>query len=160
MHEDALRSVVVRPLAEQRHLLPTLAAWFESEWPAHYGPGGSGNAGLDLQAFANIGGLPVGLVALRDAEPCGFAALKLEVFPTHPHLFPWAGAAYVKPALRRQGIGRRLLMALEPQARALGYSRIYCATGTSESLLERCGWELLERVQYRGQNLGVCAKSL
>lgn len=51
-------------------------------------------------------------------------------------------------------------MALKPQARALGYSRIYCATGTSESLLERCGWELLERVHYQGQDLGVYAKSL
>jgi GNAT superfamily N-acetyltransferase len=111
-------------------------------------------------AYTNRGSVPVGLVAFQQGEPCGFAALKREAFPSHPHLLPWAGAAYVKPSMRRQGIGRSLLLALEQEARALGHSRIYCATGTSASLLERCGWHLLERVQHEGQGVGVYEKAL
>jgi GNAT superfamily N-acetyltransferase len=153
-------SVVVSHLAEQQHLLPTLQAWFESEWPAYYCAGGRGNAKRDLLAYANRGSVPVGLIAFRQGEPCGFAALKREAFPSHPHLVPWAGAAYVKPSMRRQGVGRCLLVALESEARALGYSRIYCATGTSASLLERCDWQLLEHVQHEGGQVGIYEKAL
>lgn len=63
--------------------MPVLKAWFESEWPDHYGLSGRGHAERDLLAYANRGSLPVGLVALRDGEPCGFVAIKSESFPTH-----------------------------------------------------------------------------
>ena len=155
-----MSTVTINHLAEERHLLPMLQAWFEAEWPAYYGVGGSGNVERDLLAYANCGSVPVGLVAFRQGEPCGFAALKREAFPSHPHLLPWAGAAYVKPSMRGQGIGRSLLLALEQEARTLGHSRIYCATGTSASLLERCGWQLLQHVQHEGQRVGVYARAL
>jgi hypothetical protein len=100
-------TVTINHLAEEQHLLPTLQAWFESEWPAYYGVGGIGNAQRDLLAYANRGSVPVGLVAFRQGEPCRFAALKREAFPSHPHLLPWAGAAYVKPSMRRQVSGAR-----------------------------------------------------
>jgi GNAT superfamily N-acetyltransferase len=155
-----MNDIVIRHLADRTHLLPVLQSWFESEWPGYYGPGGKGSARHDLVSYANGDGIPLGLVAFRGREPCGFAALKREPFPSHPHLFPWAGAAYVKPPLRRQGIGRSLLLALEPQARALGYSRIYCATATSASLLHRCGWQALDVVQHDGAEIGVYQKSV
>ena len=155
-----MSSIVIKRLAEQRQVLPTLESWFESEWPAYYGVGGRGSAKHDLLAYANSGSVPFGLVAFQLSRPCGFVALKREPFPSHPHLFPWAGAAYVEPSLRRQGIGRALLLALEPEARTLGYSRIYCATGTSASVLQRCGWQLLEQVQHEGHEVGVYEKAL
>lgn len=152
--------IVVKPLAEHRHLLATLQAWFVAEWPEWYGADGPGNAEQDLRAYANLGSVPFGLVAFHADVPCGFVALKQEPFPSHPNLFPWAGAAYVEPSIRRQGIGRTLFLALEPHARAIGYSRIYCATSTSASLLERCGWLLLAQVIHEGHELGVYEKAL
>ena len=155
-----MSSIAIKRFAEQQDLLPTIRSWFEDEWPAYYGANGPGNAEQDLLAYANAGSVPLGLVAFNQGSPCGFAALKREAFPTHPHLSPWAGAAYVQPVLRRQGIGRALLLALEPEARALGYASVYCATGTSASLLLRCGWHLLQSVHYDGQQLGVYEKAL
>jgi GNAT superfamily N-acetyltransferase len=153
-------AVDIRPLAELRHLVPTLAAWFEAEWPAYYGPDGRGDARADLLAYADTGGAPFGLVALRSLEPCGFVALKREAFPSHPHLSPWVGAACVPPSLRRRGIGRALLQALEQHAQAFGYARIHCATATAESLLQRCGWSLLARVAHEGQTVGIYERAL
>lgn len=152
--------IVIQPLAEHRHLLPTLEGWFESEWPAWYGAGGRGSARQDLLAYANLGSVPFGLVAFESGVACGFVALKREAFPSHPHLSPWVGAAYVEPSLRRRGIGRALLLALEPHARSLGYARIYCATGTAGWLLLRCGWLLLAHAGHEGQNVGVHEKAL
>jgi len=155
-----MSSIVIEHLADRHELRPTLQAWFESEWPTYYGPSGPGSAERDLRAYANRGSLPLGLVAFQQDRPCGFAALKQESFPSHPQLLPWVGAAYVEPSMRRQGIGRLLLLALEPEAQALGYSRIYCATATSASLLARCGWRLREYVEHEREHTGIYEKTL
>lgn len=153
-------TITISYLAEHPELLPTLQVWFESEWPAHYGLGGRGNARQDLFSYSNRGCVPVGLIAIRGNKLCGIAALKSEPFPSHPHLSPWVGAALVKPSLRRQGIGHELIQSLESEARALGHEKIYCATATSATLLERCAWQLIERVQHEGQRVCVYEKAL
>jgi N-acetylglutamate synthase-like GNAT family acetyltransferase len=62
--------------------------------------------------------------------------------------------------LRRQGIGRELIQGLEAEARRLDHRSLYASTGTSASLLERCGWQLVEHVEHDGQRLGVFEKTL
>lgn len=152
--------VVVEPLSSHIGLVPVVGRWFEEEWPSYYGPGARASAAADALSYAQCPGLPRGFVAFAAGEPCGFAALKSESFPTHPHLTPWAGAAYVLPALRRRGIGGALLCAVEAHAAASGYAHVYCATGTSGSLLQRGGWRLLEKVMHEGQDVGVYEKAL
>lgn len=159
----------VLPLRERPEFIPELQAWFEAEWPGYYGPGGPGDARRDLLAYAqpDAAALPLGLLALRrDADglgehPCGFAAIKTEPFAPCPDLGPWAGAALVPPALRRQGIGLLLLQALVREARAQArHPALFCATATSDSLMLRAGWRLRERVLHQGQSLGVYEMAL
>jgi GNAT superfamily N-acetyltransferase len=137
-----------------------LRQWFEAEWPAHYGAGGPGDAAQDLQAFANRGSLPVGVVALRDGRVCGIAALKAESIASHRHLSPWAAAGLVRSPERGQGIGAQLLAALEQEARSLGFRYIYCGTSTAESLLQRSEWQLIEHIDHEGESLGIYQKAL
>ena len=148
----------VEPLSFHPELHRTVQGWFEQEWPFYYGPVVS--AAADVLAYSQAQGVPRGFVALFNGEPCGFAALKSEAFPTHRHLGPWAGAAYVRPELRRRGIGAALFAALEAEARRLGFLRLYCATATSASLLQRRAWLLLEQVDHEGENVGVYEKAL
>ncbi len=152
-----IADVRVAPLCDfPQHCAP-LAAAFEAEWPAWYGPEGPGDARADLRAFADPQrALPVGVVAL-DAQdaPIGVAALKARSVDSHAHLSPWAAAGYVQPAWRRQGVGARLLDALCAEAVRLGYGAVYCATATSASLLARAGWQLVDTVQHDGRPLQV-----
>lgn len=148
------------PLAERPDLVPLIRGWFEAEWPDWYGPGRPGNALHDLQAYARHDALPLGLVARLDGHPCGFMALKREGLASLPHLGPWVGAAVVLPGLRRLGIGRALLLELERRAAALGETRLFCATATAASLLERCGWRRLQRVEHGGESLDLYDKVL
>jgi GNAT superfamily N-acetyltransferase len=148
----------VEPLSDHPVLQATVQHWFEQEWPSHYHS--AAIAAADVSAYSRAQGLPRGFVAFRGSRPCGFAALKSEPFPTHPQLGPWAGAAYVRPELRRQGIGQTLFVALEAAARKLGFARLYCATATSASLLRRGGWQLLDQVVHEGENIGVYEKAL
>jgi GNAT superfamily N-acetyltransferase len=153
-------TVAIEPLSAHIDLLPVVTEWFEQEWPSHYREVSGASAAADAVSYSRQAGLPRGFVAFISGQPCGFAALKSEPFPSHPHLTPWAGAAFVSPALRRRGIGGALLSVVEAEAAAQGHSRVYCATGTSASLLQRAGWQLLEQVEHQGQNVGVYEKAL
>lgn len=157
-----ITGATVVPLREHPEHCAFLAAGFEAEWPSWYGPGGQGDAQADLLAFANrAGALPVGVVALgRGDQPLGVAALKATSIPSHSHLSPWAAAGYVVPAWRRQGIGALLLEALLSEAARLGYRAVYCATSTSESLLVRQGWSLMESVLHEGHPVQVFRRAL
>lgn len=153
-------AVAIEPLASHPELLPLLRQWFESEWPAYYGPAGPGDAHQDLLAFANRGSLPVAVVAFHDGRPCGVAALKVESIASHRHLFPWAAAGFVVPSERGQGIGAELLAALEQEARSLGFRHIYCGTSAANSLLRRCDWQLIEHIIHEGQGLDIYRKAI
>lgn len=145
-----------RPLAHDPAAWPTVAAWMVAAWPAWYGPGGRGDALADLQAYgADEHRLPLGLVAWRDGQPVGFAALKVQAFLGRPEGQPWAGAAVVPPDLRRQGIGLALVQALHQRALAMGHPTVLCATATAVTLLQRAGWHWVETVQHDGQPLQV-----
>ena len=87
----------IEPLADHPEAIPILKEWFESEWGSYYGPSGQGDAQRDLLAYANLGALPFGAVALDEHELCGVAALRAESIATHTHLTPWAVAGLVRP---------------------------------------------------------------
>jgi GNAT superfamily N-acetyltransferase len=154
------QNVTIDRLAHHIDLVPLLASWFEREWPSYYGVNGKAIARSDLLSFCNLTTLPVGIVAFQNGELCGAAALKAEPLPELPHLTPWAAAGFVLPSLRRCGIGRKLLAATEQIAAELGYPRIYCGTGSSVSLLQRCGWRFMAEVNHSGELLAVYEKAL
>lgn len=149
----------IEPLALHPEAVPELVSWYEAEWPEWYGTG-RGNATRDLQSFSNQGSLPVGVVALQDGAVCGVAALKAESIPSHKHLSPWVAAGLVAPVHRGQGIGLQLVLALEGQAKALGFTRIYCGTSTAGTLLQRAHWQHLERITHEGKVLSIYEKAL
>jgi len=149
-------SVRVAPLREHREFCPLVVQWFRGEWPEWYGPGGSGSAEADVNAFAASDiNLPVGLLAFDREVPVGVGALKTESIPSHKHLTPWAAAGFVLPKRRGQGIGAALLQGLVTQGRKLGFPHVYCGTSTSKSLLVRSGWEQLEVIVHSGKPLAI-----
>jgi GNAT superfamily N-acetyltransferase len=147
-------------LADHPEAVPVIRRWFETEWAAYYGPSGPGDAEQDLLAYSSLGQLPVGLIAWYDEQLCGIAALKSHSISTHTHLGPWAAAGLVLPQFRGRGIGSSLLCALEAVARGFGYSTIYCGTATAIGLLERNGWQFMERVRYDGEDVSIYQKAL
>lgn len=154
------RDIHIGYLVDHPEALPALERLFQIEWAAYYGAAGPGNAHQDLVAYSNRGRLPVGVVAFIDAEPCGVAALKADSISTHKHLTPWIGGGMVAPQFRRQGIGARLVSALENVARDLGFTTIYSGTSTANSLLVREGWQFMEVVQYDGESVSIYEKRL
>ena len=146
-----LAEISIYSFRQHLQAVAPLAAAFEREWPRWYGPGGEGNAAADLAANANSeGALPVGVVALSaDGDPIGTAALKAAFT-----------AGWVRPDLRRSGLGALLLRALEAEGRRLGYSNLYCATTTAVTLLEREGWTAHAQTVHDGGLIGIFRRKL
>ena len=143
-------------LCQRRDLIQTVEGWLVTEWPSWYGSGGRGDVEKDVNAFAKSEtDLPIGMVVQEGDQPVGVGALKTESISTHLHLGPWAAAGYVLPSHRGRGIGAFLLQALVARAKTLGFPHVYCGTSTSNSLLERSGWHLMEAVELQGKPLGV-----
>jgi GNAT superfamily N-acetyltransferase len=153
-------SLRISHLADYPEAIPVIRRWFEREWAAFYGPGGPGDAERDLLAYSSRGKLPVGLIAFYGEQLCGIAVLKAHSLSTHTHVGPWAAAGLVLPPFRGRGIGSRLLQALEEVARSFGYSTLYCGTATAIGLLERNGWQFMERVRYPGEEVSIYHKAL
>jgi len=68
------------------------------------------------------------LVVYREGKPVGCGALRLLDAETAE-----LKRMYVSPTLRRRGLGRRLVAALEAEARALGVRRLVLETGVRQA---------------------------
>lgn len=158
--EEMTASLRISKLADHPEAIPVIQRWFETEWAAYYGPGGRGDAEQDLLAYSSRDKLPIGLIAFYADQLCGIAALKADSIRTYTHLAPWVAAGLVLPQFRGRGIGSSLLRSLEEVARGLGYSTVYCGTATAMGLLERNGWQFMERVRYDGEDVSIYQKAL
>jgi GNAT superfamily N-acetyltransferase len=98
---------------------------------------------------ARFNGQAVGCGALRALEP-GIAEIK---------------RMFVEPIARRQGIGRKILRALEESARQFGYETLRLETGVRQPgairLYETCGYKHIEPYgPYTADPLSCCFEKL
>jgi GNAT superfamily N-acetyltransferase len=104
----------------------TLIAALNTELRGAYPEPGATHFRLDPDEVA--AGRGVFLVIYQDAVPVGCGALRI-IDPETAEL----KRMYVSPAVRGGGLGRRLVAALEDQARALGVRRLVLETGVRQA---------------------------
>jgi len=114
-----------------------LIAALNAELTGMYPEPGANHFALDPAEVAP--GRGIFLVAYRNGQPIGCGAVRL-LDPTTAEV----KRMYVEPALRGGGIGRRLVEALEAEARRLGAERLVLETGARQvealALYTRCGF--------------------
>lgn len=84
----------------------------------------------------------------------------LKVYPGMREFGPWVAVLYTIPHFRKRGIGEQLMARIEKAAREAGFKKIYLYTYTAESLYRKCGWEVIERVPYKGHACALMEKSM
>ena len=118
-------------------LVQQLIAALNAELTGMYPEPGANHFALDPAEVAP--GRGIFLVAYRNGQPIGCGAVRL-LDPTTAEV----KRMYVEPALRGGGIGRRLVEALEAEARRLGAERLVLETGARQvealALYTRCGF--------------------
>jgi putative acetyltransferase len=151
-------AVSLRPASLRSAEAQALIAALNAELEARYPEDGANHFRLDE---AEVGeGRGAFLVAFRDAEPVGCGAVR-KLDATTAEL----KRMYVSPSCRGLGLGRRILEALEAEARALGASRLVLETGARQTeavaLYERAGFTPTERFgEYVGSPLSLCMEKV
>jgi putative acetyltransferase len=103
-----------------------LIAALNAELSATYPETGATHFGLDEAEVSGTRG--AFLVAYLDGAPVGCGAVRLLDAETGE-----LKRMYVSPDVRGKGVGRRLVAALEDEARALGARRLVLETGTRQT---------------------------
>ncbi len=132
-------------LADNKTLLPTLAAWYRREWKPYYGAAGPGNARADLESRCNRDSIPIGIVAKENNQPLGVAALD---FDAATDLTPSIVGLLVADEFRRRGVASGLLSSATRLAGDLGYDHVYISTTVLGDHLLRTGWRWIGAAKF------------
>lgn len=147
-------------LADHPEYVPTIATWLHEAW-GHLTPGSTlADAVRGMAAYLNHDELPLALIALEGATLLGTASLVLHDMDTRPDLSPWLAGVFVAAEHRRQGYGTGLVRAVEDVAEQLGVEILYLYTPDQENFYARQGWSVLDRTEYRQEQVVIMQKVL
>ena len=100
------------------------------------------------------------LIALADGHLAGICLLVLQEFEALHDVSPWLASLYVAPEFRKRGVARKLVAAIEDQARRHGVARLHLYTGDAEKFYLKCGWKLAEQGVANGEPYAFMIRGL
>ena len=147
-------------LADRPELVELVIAWWGTVWQDRMGDVDEARA--QLRASLGRDRLPVHILAMRDGEPIGTAALKLqELIELYPDRQFWLGSVYVKPEFRGAGVASELALRVIELARVMGLPHLHLQTiDTSGGLYYSLGWEPVERFISSDEDTLLMVKQL
>lgn len=138
-------------LSQYPALLPTVAAWYFTQWGSHVPGRSAADECQRLEVFLHEGALPLLLIALEGNEPVAAAQLKFHERTERPERQHWLGGVYVCSPHRGRGLAATLVEDLMNRAAALGVRDVYLQTEADDGgLYRRLGWLPLESVGHDG----------
>jgi len=105
-------------------------------------------------------GCEVALVARLETQVAGICMLVRKELDAAHDLSPWLASLYVAPDVRRRGVARTLVKAIEDHARQNAVDRLHLYTVDAEELYLKCGWSTIERFVAHGTPLVLMIRDL
>ena len=147
-------------LADHPEYLQRLATWHHEAF-ATLNPDASVEQRVEwLTSRMGRRAVPTTVVAAVDNVLVGSASLVEHDLPGREDLSPWIAAVYVRPEVRRQGVGTRLVQQVETIARELSFARLYLFTPDMRPFYETLGWVVREKAVYRGRPTTIMEKEM
>jgi GNAT superfamily N-acetyltransferase len=147
-------------LANHQEYIPALAQWFHQEWGYLYPQRSLEDVQQAIGERTNTNKIPLALVAIEGSDLLGTVCLKEHDMDTRLDLTPWLAGLYVKESRRGEGIGKRLVAAMEETASSLGVKTLYLFTPESEGFYLQLGWNVMERLEYQGYPATLMSKQI
>jgi GNAT superfamily N-acetyltransferase len=144
-------------LADNVALIPIIARWHHEEW-GYFNPGDSVEKRIaTLQTHLGRNQIPTTFVSLSKGILLGSASLVPHDMDTRMDLSPWLASMYVTPEHRSRGIGTALVQRVLEEAVELSVETLYLFTPDREGFFASLGWSVVERTEYRGQQVVIMA---
>lgn len=147
--------ITVDFLAAHPCVIPTLAKWFRTQWPAYFADQSQVQMEQGFLSEAARDRLPIRLIAFASGEVAGTIVLRQDGTMLSPEFQPELGGLYVIEVHRHQGIGAELVRAGMQLARDQGYSAVYATTVAAKGILEGLGWEFVKTVIHGDEELAL-----
>ena len=157
--KDAPASALrVRRLHANDPEVALVGGWLFAEW-GHLKAGATCDAIVASVRERCAGSVvPSVLLAEDGARAVGTLGIVASDLPVRPELSPWISAVFVTPHYRGRGVGRCLVQYAQSHLFAAGYCTVYLFTDTSERMYRHMGWERLETLHYRGQQVTLMCR--
>ena len=140
--------------------VPKLAELHLNEWK-HLSPDMTlEDRAIKLKEISGSIDIPFMLVAVENNQLIGSAALVYEDMETRKDLSPWLAAVFVKPKFRNKGIGTKLIIRIELEAKRRWIKKLFLYTEHARKLYSKLGWHGLEECEYQGVNVDIMYKQL
>ncbi len=148
-------------LIDHPDAVPQVARWYIAAW-GHEDPEETAEKiRLRIGAKLSRDRLPVHFVAVEEGQVIGTAQLKIremDIFPEREH---WLGTVLVAPEARGRGTDSELCEGVARAARSRGIETLFLQTVLlNGGLYAKLGWQPVEQVHYRGQDVLVMAREL
>jgi len=142
-------------LAEHIDVIPTLAQWFQSQWPDYFAGRSLADIERDFYGDLNRDRIPLRLIAFEANELAGTVVLRERASETHAEFRPGLGGLYVADSYRRRGVGTELVRAGMAAARILRYQTLYATTHSAAGILTRLDWKQIRSLVHHGEMLSL-----
>jgi GNAT superfamily N-acetyltransferase len=153
--ESKREKVRIEHLAGHNHVILTLASWIREEWGHSFLEATFEELRADLERRTTLHTIPETFVALEGDRLVGTASLVTHDMSIRLGLSPWLSAVYVPPEFRNRGIGSKLVRRAMQEAEILGVEQLYLFTPDRMRFYTRLGWNILEQMEYHGQDVVV-----
>jgi GNAT superfamily N-acetyltransferase len=70
----------------------------------------------------------------------------------------WLALVYTLPEYRGKGYGSMLCEKIESMVHDLGFNEMWLFTDSAESLYQRLGWQVMERIVLKNRNIVIMKK--
>ena len=158
MLDNIVERIDIAYLTDHKEVVPTLARWFYEEWGYLHPARTLADVERLVEERANRNEIPLTLIAFAGQELIGTVCLKIHDMDTRLDLKPWLANLYVAASRRGQGIGIKLVSAIEKKARELGVEKLYLFTPESESFYSPLGWQFKERTEFHDSPVTIMQK--
>ena len=148
-------------LADNEEVIPIVASWYVEEWGHLEGARTLPNMIEGLRDYLNKDRMPLMVLAMKGDEVIGVAQLKFREMDIYPDKEHWLGGVYVSSDYRGNKIARKIVVKIVSIAEKLGVGKLYLQTIRLDGgLYAKLGWNPLEQVKYRGEQVLVMEKLL
>jgi N-acetylglutamate synthase-like GNAT family acetyltransferase len=147
-------------LADKPEATSPIAEWLFKEWGHLRKETSSEGAMTRMNARLNRDKIPIALVAYIDDKLVGTVSLIENDMSIRPKFNPWLASLFVASEARNQGIGSALIKNLLDRASKLHIPKLYLFTPDQQKFYMNLGWETVEQVEYRQQQVTILSKEV
>ena len=154
--------ITIAYLRDYKEYVGTLGLWSFDVWSKYHPPGITRKKQiLKYKGHFNIETLPLTLIALTENDRLIGMCSLTEEEGIRSDLKPWLSSLYVGPRFRKQGVGKKLISAIQKIAKKMNYEILYLLTNAElTEYFSKLGWSFIEESKLNGHPVSIMETSL